>query len=148
MGFPLPQDLPGCPACEPAARTGLLLAASSTAAPPTFVLWPPWPTHYGRDGTLIADSPAAIPDRIRRSSARPQPVSNAACYCLVYLSHRAAVGLRYSPRLDLGPDNSPVFCCSQSGSPVPRSTRTPGRSPAPPRAASSNRPLRGGFPLR
>src|SRR5579864_3369468 len=84
IGFRLPQDLPGYPACERRCSAALLLAASSTAAPPTFVRWPLWPPHYGRDGTLIADRSAAIPDRIARPSARLRPVSNAASYCLAY----------------------------------------------------------------
>src|SRR5438445_12416725 len=84
IGFRLPRKLPGCPACERRYSAALLLAASSTAAPPTFVRWPPWPPHYGRDGTLIADSPAAIPDPIAPPSAPLRQVKNAASYCLAY----------------------------------------------------------------
>src|ERR1700751_1594626 len=80
----LPRKLPGYPACERRCSAALLHAASSTAVPPTFVRWPPWPPHYGRDGTLIADSPAAIPDRFAQPSAQLRPVRNASSYCLAY----------------------------------------------------------------
>src|SRR6266480_3045583 len=42
------------------------------------------PPHYCHDGALIADSSAAILDRVARWSARLRPVSNAAYYCLAY----------------------------------------------------------------
>src|SRR5579862_4954835 len=95
IGFRLPRNVPGCPAWEPAARAALLHAASYTAAPPTFARWLPSPPH-GRGGTSIADSLAAIPDRISRPSELLRPAKSAAWSCLAYGSHRAAAGLRYS----------------------------------------------------
>src|SRR5690348_9360571 len=79
--FRPPQDLLGCPACERRCSAALLHAASSTVAPPTFVRWAPWPPHYGRDETLIAHSPAAIPDQISRPPGRPPPVGDASGTC-------------------------------------------------------------------
>jgi len=99
IGFRLPRDLPGCPAWEPATRAALFLAASHTAAPPTFVRWLPSPPH-GRGETSIADSLAAIPDRISRPSGLLRPANSAAWSCLVCLSHSAVACLHYCSRSD------------------------------------------------
>src|SRR5215469_13861602 len=40
IGLPLPRDVPGYPACEPAAPGCCACAISSTVAPPTSVRWP------------------------------------------------------------------------------------------------------------
>src|SRR2546422_11714477 len=57
---------PGCPAgclaCEPAVRSLLHYAGSSTYAQPTCARWPLWPPRV-LFGTSIADSPAAERDR-------------------------------------------------------------------------------------
>jgi transposase InsO family protein len=50
IGFRLPQDLPGCPACDQRRWPGCLLAASSSKANQLVPMRPPSPTHYGRDG--------------------------------------------------------------------------------------------------
>ena len=84
IGFRLPRKMPGYPAWERRCSAELLLAASSTVAPPTFVRWPLSPPHYGRDGTLIADSPAAIPDRFAPPSAQLRRVRNASSHCPAY----------------------------------------------------------------
>ena len=81
IGFRLPQDLPGYPACELAARAALLHAASSTAAPPIFVRWQLSPPHCHGE-TSIADSPAAILDPAWRPSGPPRPASSASSGCL------------------------------------------------------------------
>jgi hypothetical protein len=68
---------PASAAWEPTALGWAAHAASHTAAPPTFVRWLPSPPH-GRGGTSIADSLAAIPDRISRSSGLLRPAKVAA----------------------------------------------------------------------
>src|ERR1700730_5409752 len=83
IGFRLPRKLPGYPAWEPAALGWAGPAASHTAAPPTFARWLPSPPHC-RGGTSIADSLAAIPDRISRPSGLLRPAKIAASYCLAY----------------------------------------------------------------
>src|ERR1700736_5224544 len=103
IGFRLPRNVPGCPAWEPAAPAVLLHGGSHTAAPPTFVRSRPSPPHCPHR-TSIADSLAAIPDRISRPSGLLRPAKIAASYCLAYGSPRAAAGLHYSLHWDLGPD--------------------------------------------
>src|SRR5215469_2821172 len=82
IGFRLPQDLPGYPACELTAGAVLLPAVSNTAAPPIFVRWLlSLPRCHGE--TPIVDSPAAILDPVGRSSGRPRPAGSASSDFLV-----------------------------------------------------------------
>src|SRR5215813_2574900 len=66
IGLRLPRDVPGYPACEPAAPGCCACAISSTAVPPTSGRWPLSPPPC-RDGTSTVDSPAVI----LRHSAKP-----------------------------------------------------------------------------
>jgi hypothetical protein len=60
IGFRLPADRPGYPACKPAARSCTACAVSNTVVPPTSVRSRPWLSHC-RDETSTAHSSAVIP---------------------------------------------------------------------------------------
>jgi len=53
---------------------------SSTAAPPIFVRWPPWPPQ-AHVGTSIAHNPVATPDRSALLPGRLPPVTSASWSC-------------------------------------------------------------------
>lgn len=77
----------------------LLIAASSTAAPPTCARWRSSPPH-GPGGTATADSPAVIPGRISRPSAPLRSATSTASSCPACGSNPAAVCLRCSAPAD------------------------------------------------
>src|SRR6266853_457727 len=75
---------PGCPssylAWEPAARTRLWRAASSTTSRPVCARWPLWPRSRPGE-TSIADTDAAVRDRTAPPSAPLPPATSASWYC-------------------------------------------------------------------
>src|SRR5215472_6659342 len=123
IGLRLPRDVPGCPACEPAAQCCSACAASNTAAPPTSVRWPLSPPPR-RDGTSTVDSPVVILRHNVRPPAPLLPARSAPSSCLVYLRLLVVVDLRcYSPG-DSARGNSPPVCCVGSVLPARSSART------------------------